>query len=130
MSGARHRTCLVEGSIFFAVEERERRLGLNEAMFREVNERVEDINKAFGAITGQFDIFCECGETTCMERISVPMDVYERVRSNSTHFLLQVGHEDPTVERMIENHETFVIVEKEGVDVEQVAEETDPRKRD
>ena len=112
------------------MEERERRLGLNEAMFREVNERVEDVNKAFGSITGQFDIFCECGDTACMERISVPREVYERVRSESTHFLLQVGHEDPTVERMIENHETFVIVEKEGMDVEQVAEETDPRKND
>jgi hypothetical protein len=110
------------------MEERERRLGLNEAMFREVNERVEDVNKAFGAITGQFDIFCECGDTTCIERLSVPMSDYERVRSESTHFLLHLGHEDPTVERVIEHHEGYVIVEKEGVDVEEVAEATDPRR--
>jgi hypothetical protein len=113
-----------------AMEERERRLGLNEAMFREVNERVEDINRTFGSLTDRFEIICECGNATCTERISVPVAVYERVRGNPLHFLLQVGHEDPLVERMIENHETFVIVEKEGTEVEEVAESTDPRRDD
>jgi hypothetical protein len=112
------------------MEERERRLGLNEAMFREVNERVEDINRTLGSTSSTFDIVCECGSTSCTERITVPVADYERVRSNPLHFLLQVGHEDPLVERMIENHETFVIVEKEGMEVEKVAEETDPRSPD
>jgi hypothetical protein len=110
------------------MEERERRLGLNEAMFREVNERVEDINRTFGSLTGTFEIICECGSATCTERITVPVPDYERVRSNPLHFLLHVGHEDPLVERMIENHETFIIVEKEGTEVEEVAEATDPRR--
>jgi hypothetical protein len=112
------------------MDERERRLGLNEAMFREVNERVEDINRTFSSMTDSFDIFCECGDTTCTERLRVPTAVYERVRSDPKHFLLHVGHEDPTVERVIENHDSFTIVEKEGVDVERVAEETDPRSTD
>ena len=112
------------------MEERERRLGLNEAMFREVNERVEEVNQAFGSITGQFDIFCECGDVTCAERLSVPMSEYERVRQEATRFLLIPGHEDPTVESVVETHEGYVIVEKEGMDVEQVAEATDPRKDD
>ena len=112
------------------MDERERRLGVNEAMFREVNERVEEINKAFGSITGQFEIFCECGDASCAERLTVPMSEYERVRSDSKQFLLMVGHEDPTVERMIENHDSFVIVEKEGVEAEEVAEATDPRRDD
>jgi len=110
------------------MEERERRLGLNEAMFREVNERVEEVNQAFGSITGQFEIFCECGDASCAERLTVPMSEYERVRSDSKQFLLKVGHEDPTVERTIEIHDGFVIVEKEGVEVEEVAEQTDPRR--
>src|SRR5262245_19769778 len=90
-------------------EEREGRPGLNEAMFREVNERVGDINRTFGSMTETFDIVCECGNTACTQRITVPVTDYERVRSNPLHFLLHVGHEDPLVERMIENHETFVI---------------------
>ena len=113
-----------------AMDERERRLGMNEAVFREVNERVEEIHQTLGSDDGTLDIICECGAVTCTERISVPIAEYERVRSDSTHFLLQVGHEDPTVERMIENHETYIIVEKEGTDVEEIAEATDPRRDD
>jgi len=112
------------------MDERERRIGLNEGMFREVNERVEDMNQTFASVTGSFDIFCECGDTACIERISVPMAVYERVRGDSTHFLLRAGHEDLTVEDVVEAHEGYVIVEKEGVDVERVAEQTDPRRSD
>jgi hypothetical protein len=110
------------------MDERERRLGLNEAMFREVNERVEDMNQTFASVTGSFDIFCECSDTACTERITVPMQVYERVRGDSTHFLLRAGHEDPTVENVVETFEVFVVVEKEGVEVERIAEETDPRR--
>ena len=113
-----------------AMDERERRLGMNEAVFREVNERVEEVHRMLGSDTGLLDIICECGAVSCTERISVPVAVYERVRSNPLHFLLQVGHEDPLVERMIENKETYIIVEKEGTDVEEVAEATDPRRDD
>lgn len=110
------------------MEERERRLGLNEAMFREVNERVEGMNQTFASVTGSFDIFCECSQLSCTERITVPMDIYEHVRSDPTHFLLKAGHEDPTVESVVESYEVFVVVEKEGVEVERVAEATDPRR--
>ena len=44
----------------------------------------------------------------------MPNDVYERVRADATHFLLRPGHEDPTVERVIETHDSYVVVEKEG----------------
>ena len=113
-----------------AMDERERRLGMNEAVFREVNERVQEIHQTLGTDAGTMAIICECGAVTCTERISVPIAEYERARSNPTHFLLKVGHEDPTVERMIENHETWILVEKEGTDVEEIAEATDPRRDD
>jgi hypothetical protein len=113
-----------------AMDERERRLGMNEAVFREVNERVEEIHRTLGTDTGTLEIICECGAVSCTERISVPIAEYERARSTPTHFLLMVGHEDPTVERMIENHETWILVEKEGTDVEEIAEATDPRRND
>jgi hypothetical protein len=106
------------------------RLGRNEALFREANERVEDINQTFGSMTGSFEIFCECPDRACTERISVPMAVYERVRRNGKHFLLCVGHEDPEVDRVLENHETYLIVEKEGGEAERVAVESDPRRSD
>ena len=109
------------------MSERERRLALNEAMFREVNERVEDMTNTFESDTGTFEIVCECADPACTERLSVPTGVYERVRSDATHFLLSPGHEDATVERVIETFDSYVVVEKEGRDVEQVVEKTDPR---
>jgi len=109
------------------MDERERRLALNEAMFREVNERVEDMTKTFDSQTATIEIFCECGDPACTERISVPNDVYERVRADATHFLLRPGHEDSTVERVIETHDSYAVVEKEGEAVERVVEQTDPR---
>jgi hypothetical protein len=112
------------------MDERERRLGLNEAMFREVNERVEGMNRTFASVTGSFDIFCECSDASCTERITVPKDVYEQVRGEPTHFLIRAGHEDPTVEDVVETHGEFVVVEKQGVEVERVAEQTDPRRDD
>ena len=109
------------------MSERERRLALNEAMFREVNERVEDMTKSFDSDLGTFEIVCECADAGCTERLSVPTGVYERVRSDATHFLLSPGHEDPTVEHVIEVHDPYVVVEKDGADVERVVEQTDPR---
>lgn len=110
------------------MSERERRLALNEALFRDVNERVEAMTNTFESDTGTFEILCECADTACTERLSVPTADYERVRSDALHFLLSPGHEDRTVERVIESHDSYVVVEKEGRDVERVVEETDPRK--
>jgi hypothetical protein len=109
------------------MSERERRLALNEALFREVNERVEDMTKTFESPTGTLEIFCECGDRACTDRLSVPTDVYEHVRSDPTHFLLRAGHEDTTVEHVIETHDSYIVVEKDGTDVERVVEQTDPR---
>ena len=55
------------------------------------------------------------------------VSIYERVRSDDTHFLLRPGHEDTTVERVIETLDSYIVVEKHGRDVERVVEETDPR---
>ena len=109
------------------MSDRERRLALNEAMFREVNERVEDMTNTFDSESGTFEIVCECGDTACTERLSVTRSVYERVRSDATHFLLSPGHEDATVERVVETFDSYIVVEKDGEEVERVVEETDPR---
>ena len=109
------------------MDERARRVGLNEAMFREVNERIEGLNRTFGALTQQMDIVCECGRSTCLERILVPLPDYEHVRSDPTRFMLVPGHDDPSVEAVVANGEGYVVVRKQGEDVERLAAETDPR---
>ena len=50
---------------------REERIGLNEAVFREVNERIEDLAETFDLRTQSLDLICECGDAACVERISM-----------------------------------------------------------
>ena len=109
------------------MEDRERRLGLNEAMFREVNERVEEVNQAFGSITGQFEIFCECGDLGCTEQLTIAAARYEDVRSDATWFAVIPGHDVATVEQIVASHRAYDIVQKRPGEAALIAEKTDPR---
>ena len=69
------------------MEERERRIVMNEALFREVNERIEELAQSF-AHPETLDLICECGNASCASRIEMDRDEYEHVRSDSTTFAI------------------------------------------
>jgi hypothetical protein len=108
-------------------DERMRRIGENEALYREVNERIEEINDAFGTISGVFDVRCECGSLECMEQVTIPREVYEQVRTNAARFIIKPGHEFSEAEHVVEHHELYVIVHKDPGPARRVAEETQTR---
>src|SRR5712691_6973405 len=105
---------------------REERIGLNEVVFREVNERIEDVADASGLASHQLDLVCECGDRGCVQRISMSRQEYELVRSASNHFAVFPGHEYLDVERIVERRAGYDVVAKVA-GAEQIAEETDPR---
>jgi hypothetical protein len=109
------------------VDERARRIGVNEAMFREINERIESLNEAFGPITGTMSVVCECGGAMCIEQIQVEPGDYERIRGDATLFIIVPGHEVPDVETVVERVNGYHVVRKNPGEPERVAEETDPR---
>jgi hypothetical protein len=109
------------------MSERERKLGLNEAMFREVNERVEELNRTFADFTDRLQVVCECADIGCAELIGVPAADYERVRSDAVLFIVAPGHEVADVEDVVEVHPTFHVVRKREGEPERVARATDPR---
>ena len=103
----------------------EERAGRNEAVFRRVNEEAEALQRRFGELQhGEF--LCECSNDGCVERLEVPMSVYENARADGRQFILRPGHERPDVERVLARSAEYVIVEKIGVAAD-VAERTDPR---
>ena len=102
------------------------RAARNEALFREVNERAKQVVDAFETRT--MSAFCECSRSTCTETVAVPVEAYEAVRSRGERFLLVEGHDDPSIERVVERHERFIVVEKIGEGAV-VARELDPRSR-
>jgi hypothetical protein len=108
-------------------DERVRRVGENEALFRVVNERIEALNLAFATLTETMDIVCECGNLDCAERVVLGVTDYERVRADATHFVVVPGHELPDVETVIERGDGFVVVEKHDGLPARVAREHDPR---
>jgi hypothetical protein len=92
-----------------------------------VNERVEEVNKAFDSILDEADFFCECADINCMEKIEMTRREYEKLRDVSTHFAVKLGHVLPEEERVVEERAGYLVVEKVGHAGERAAE-LDPRK--
>ena len=109
------------------MSERERRIGRNEALFREVNERLRNLNSGFSGFTEVMEIVCECGDLGCAEQLTIPASRYEDVRSDATWFVIVPGHEVNDVELIVASHPGYDIVQKRSTDAALVAEETDPR---
>ena len=104
-------------------EQKERR-ARNEALFREVNERIEEASRNAPAEAAQF--LCECSDATCAQAIPLTIASYEAVRAVPTRFAVAPGHETRDIEHVVERHEHYVVVEKHGPSAE-IAAETDPR---
>lgn len=102
-------------------------LAKNEALFRDVNERVKEIDRSHNIPTAErWDFLCECGRAECMERISLTVDDYERVRADPTQFAVVPGHERLGVEVVVEANEDYAVIRKKpGEDA--IARATDPR---
>jgi hypothetical protein len=97
------------------VDERAKRIGQNEDLFRKVNDQIEGVNEAFGTITGTMSILCECGWLDCIEQIDMTVDEYRELRAEPTHFAVKPGHETRDVENVIARREGyFVIAKAEG----------------
>jgi hypothetical protein len=109
------------------MSERGRRIGLNEAVFREVNERIEDLADEYQLENGPLNIVCECGDPKCVQQIQLTRSDYERVRSDPTHFAVFPGHEVADVEDVVEKGKGYDVVRKKEGSPARIAEKTDPR---
>jgi hypothetical protein len=92
----------------------EQRAARNEALFREVNDNIAGLEDRYGTTTTEPVFVCECADAGCTERLAVEPDVYRRVREQGRLFLVLPGHEDPQLERIVERHRDYLIVEKTG----------------
>jgi hypothetical protein len=109
-----------------AVNKNERR-ATNEALFRDVNERIAE--SADGVEAGKTQFVCECSDPTCTERVPVTLAEYERVRAKPTTFLLAPGHDQPDIERVVSERGRFHVVEKVQAAVRRTVIRLDPRRR-
>jgi hypothetical protein len=97
----------------------------NQALFREGNERLEQVGESFGA--GLASFVCECGNLDCTQTIDLSRREYERVRAHASRFVIAVNHENPETESVIEQTSRFAVVETHAGAASRIARALDPR---
>ena len=103
------------------------RLAKNEALFREINEKIRAINQDQGASdSGTWDFLCECADAECVEHVSLTLAEYEQARADPASFIVRPGHLRSGVETVTKRDGGYEIVTKLPGE-EAVALETDPR---
>jgi len=102
----------------------EQRAARNEALFREVNENIARLEERHDATTSEPVFLCECANADCTDHVAIEPEAYARVRKRPRRFIVIPGHEEKQLERVVETHRDYVIVEKTGAAGE-VAEQTE-----
>jgi hypothetical protein len=87
-------------------------VGKCQSLFREVNERIEEITAGLDA--DALLVLCECASVDCAQEIELSRNEYERLRRIPTHFAVLAGHDVPSAERVVERNERFITVETFG----------------
>jgi hypothetical protein len=109
------------------MDERALRRGKNEVMFRNVNERLREVGEGFSLITDVAEFVCECGNSSCTERVQLSLAAYEEIRADPTRFFVIKGHEQPEYEKVVSEEQGYLIVEKLPGGPAGVAIRDDPR---
>ena len=106
---------------------RDERLAKNEALFRDLNERIERAAGSGNPSTDKFGFVCECANDTCFDLIHLSIYEYERLRGNPLRFMVVPGHEMPEIEEIVEENEGYLFIKKTGTGAT-VASDSDPRR--
>jgi hypothetical protein len=101
----------------------EQRAARNEALFREVNENIARLEQTYATTATEPAFICECANDGCTEQFAVDLATYQRVREQPRLFFVLPGHQHPELERVVETHSDYLIVEKTG-EAGEVAERT------
>ena len=87
---------------------REKRVIHNEALFREVNLRIAELEEGMLA-DDPLPLICECANTGCTTVLEVDPGTFRTVRENPALFLVAPGHER---EKVVGRGASYFIVEK------------------
>lgn len=102
-----------------------RRIGVNEAAFRKVNEILR-AGTVLADAARLFPFRCECGVLGCNQLVELTLPEYEAVRNSPIRFVVVDGHEIIETEHVVERFERYTVVEKDEPGAT-VAADADPR---
>ena len=108
------------------MSERKRRIGENEAIFRNVNEQVRGLTSKLATAAGTMKIVCECGARRCTDQFEIETASYAEVRADSTLFIVKPGHDLPETETVVAKNDVYWTVRKDPGIPAEIARATDP----
>ena len=100
--------------------ERDTRAAENEDLFRRLNERLHALASVASSSVLESDVperfLCECSQTDCSRVLELTPTEYRSVRETNRRFLVfpDPSHIDSSLETVVEEHESFWVVEKNG----------------
>ncbi len=92
--------------------DRRLREAVNQALFRHINNQLRDLHPAESEHVAEF--LCECGAGGCMTTIPIRLARYAEIRTNPLLSITLAGHHNPAVERVVEDHGSWTVVEAFG----------------
>jgi hypothetical protein len=95
--------------------EREVRAAQNQALFRALNERLDELNRASPSAVDTFTVACECGDMGCIEMIEIDQRDFLKIRQEPRQFAVLPAHVLPDVEVVVRDSDHYVVVEKTGM---------------
>jgi hypothetical protein len=95
----------------------------NQALFREVNERIAELAAHFEVASGPQAFVCECSQLGCTELLRLPAAAYRRLRDDPTTFLVLTGHEDLDHETVVERADGYLLIRSKPWAAAQIARE-------
>jgi hypothetical protein len=84
------------------------RLKRNEAVFRTVNEEIDDR----GGDRASVEYVCECSDPSCSAPVALTHEEYDAVRAVPNGYFVVPGHELPEIERVVARHDGHLVVQK------------------
>ena len=104
-------------------EGRQHRLAENEALARDVNERVGEVAASWYEESEPLEFVCECSLEACTHRIRLRIGEYREVRSSPRWFAVVADHMVSEIERPVKTLGDALVVEKIGAGRD-IAEQT------
>ena len=95
-----------------------RRAQENERILREANDEIgreaREAERAHevGRAETEIEFFCACGRSDCEETLLLTLAEYEAAHTAPDRFIITPGHELTEIERVVEEHDTYFVVEK------------------
>jgi hypothetical protein len=97
-------------------EVRAERLTHNQSLFRDINNRVEQLMGRAGETTARKEFLCECASDACVEHIMITLEEYAQVRASPVTFAVVAdeAHVFADIEEVVARHHGYWVVEKQG----------------